>query len=128
MDVRQHATPEHDEPVSVSGHTAAQMLAEESEPSTLWGMSCATTLPPNAKKELRELDTLRGPVAFGTDQEMLSSEAFDRRTSVWMRTVPSGKEMPSTSTSRPPSPKKSLCWWCVRSKPSWEQRRPTPNG
>ena len=61
-------------------------------------MSFASTLHPKATKELRALDTIKGPSSgVGTDHEPLNSAAYcAHEIFLWMRTVQSGKEMPST--------------------------------
>jgi hypothetical protein len=74
------------------------------------------------------LDAVKGLVAGGPDHVPLKLAEADWKTLLLIRTVPIGKEIPSTSV---PSPKSSFvlcCFWQVRLKPSWKQPWPMPKG
>jgi hypothetical protein len=52
-----------------------------------------------ATNQFRAVDTEKGPVTAGPDHEQLNSGKPDRKTLLRICTVPSVKEMPSTSTA-----------------------------
>ena len=101
MGVRQRPIPEQADMASsniLSTHMAPQTLVFFSEPT---GMSCAKMLQPTATNQLSVMDTTKGPEACGRDHVPLnygeSESEAENETLLLMRTVPSGKEMSSTS-------------------------------